>query len=254
MRARVLPVALVLLSGCQTTLRQARQLPPSIVLPGPLEGVEVTGPFRDDALVILEEGLREFGQPVRCEPGAGCQAHALVQAKISDTSVSPQLAGKNLLHAMSEVIVQATVEIDVLDPTGKRLSSRRYFGSVNGNVLQTPIEPLKARAVAAATRRFLGKFLPRQLDMELVVETGGLLEPGIERALSGDLGGAETEFNGLTQKDPDHAAAWYDLGVIRELSGDDERALEAYRRAAGLRGKSHYRQAVNHLERRMDGG
>lgn len=247
-------LAFLLASGCQTTLRQVRDLPPSITLPGPTVGVEVTGPFRDSALQTLEAGLAQFGQPVRCEPGGQCQAHALVKAKIVDTAVTPRLVGSNVLAAMTNVVVQATVDIDVIEPSGKQLSSRRYFGSVDSNVLNAPTEPLRAEAVAIATRRFLRKFLPRKLDLELAVETGGELEPGVERALAGDLAGADAEFGKLTQRSPNDAAAWYDLGVMRELSGEDERALEAYRQAASLSGKALYRQAVQHLERRMNGG
>ena len=54
-------------------------------------------------------------------------------------------------------------------------------------------------------------------------------------ALEFGLAGAEAEFTRLTQANPEDAAAWYDLGVIRELQGNEELALDAYRRAVGLR-------------------
>jgi hypothetical protein len=96
---------LVAATGCQTTLRQVRELPPSVVLVGPTVGIDVTGPFREAAVEQLEFGLA----------------------------------------------------------------------------------------------------------------------------------GAEAEFTRLSQANPEDAAAWYDLGFIRELQGNEELALDAYRRAVGLR-------------------
>ena len=243
---------LVLATGCQTTLRQVRDLPPSLVLAGPTVGVEVTGQFREAALEQLELGLARHAQPVRCESGAACQASTVVHAKIVDTSVTPRLAGPNLVRAMTDVIVQATVDIDAVNAAGQQLSSKRYFGSITGNVLSTPVESLKAQAVQIAARRFLRKLLPRTLDIELAVETGGDLEPGVERALAGDLAGAEAEFKRLTESRPDHADAWYDLGVIRELQGNEDLALDAYKRAVGLSDRASWRQAVHQLEQRMN--
>ena len=239
-------------TGCQTTLRQVRDLPPSLVLVGPTVAVEVTGQLRDAAVEQLELGLARHAQPMRCEPPAPCQASTVVHATIVDTSVTPRLAGPNLVRAMTDVIVQATVDIDAVSATGQQLSSKRYFGSITGNVLSTPVERLKAQAVQVAARRFLRQLLPRTLDIELAVETGGDLEPGVERALAGDLVGAEAEFTRLTQAKADHAAAWYDLGVIRELQGNEELALEAYRRAVGLSDRASWREAVHQLEQRMN--
>ncbi|MBL8919569.1 MAG: hypothetical protein JNJ54_11950 [Myxococcaceae bacterium] len=243
-------VALALGAGCQTTLRQTRDLPPQLVLQGPTIGLDVTGPFRDAALQQLEVGLAQHGAPVRCE--GACGGQTVVRARVVDTSVSPRVVAPDLMRAMTDVVVAATVDIDALDAAGQAFSSKRYFGSITGNVLRSPVEALKAEAVQIATRRFLRKLLPRRLDLELVVETGGDLEPGVERALSGDLAGAGAEFTRLTQARPDDAAAWYDLGVIRELEGDDDAALQAYQTAAGLKGRSLYRQAVRHLESRMN--
>jgi hypothetical protein len=243
---------LVAATGCQTTLRQVRELPPSLVLVGPTVGVDVTGPFREAAVEQLEFGLAQHAQPVRCDASSACPASTVVRAKILDTSVTPRLAGPNLMRAMTDVIVQATVDIDAVSAAGQPLSSKRYFGSITGNVLSTPVESLKAQAVQIAARRFLRKLLPRTLNIELAVETGGDLEPGVERALAGDLAGAEAEFTRLTQTNPEHAAAWYDLGVIRELQGSEELALDAYKRAVGLRDRATWRDAVHHLEQRMN--
>lgn len=252
MTRRALVSIFLLTTGCQTTLRQVRDLPPALVLAGPTVGVEVSGPFRDAAVEQLELGLAKHAQPVRCEPGTACQASTVVHAKIVDTSVTPRLGGPNLVRAMTDVIVQATVDIDAVNAAGQQLSSKRYFGSITGNVLSTPVDALKAQAVQIAARRFLRKLLPRTLDIELAVETGGDLEPGVERALAGDLAGAEAEFRRLTESKPDHAAAWYDLGVIRELQGNEELALDAYKRAVGLRDRATWRQAVHQLEQRMN--
>lgn len=250
-RPLLLIVTVSLGAGCQTTLRQVRDLPPALTLQGPTIGVEASGPFREAALQQLEVGLAQHGQPVRCD--APCPGQTVVRAKVIDTSVTPRVVSSNLVRAMTDVIVQATVDIDALDAAGQALSSRRYFGSITGNVLQSPVDALKAEAVQIATRRFLRKLLPRTLDIELAVETGGDLEPGVERALSGDLAGASAEFTRLTQANGEHAAAWYNLGVVSELSGDEDRALAAYRTAQGLRNKSLYREAVHHLESRMNG-
>jgi hypothetical protein len=56
----------------------------------------------------------------------------------------------------------------------------------------------------------------------------------------------------LAATNPDHAAAWYDPGVIRELHGNEELALEAHTRAVGLRARATSRDAVHHLEQRMN--
>ncbi|MER2561026.1 MAG: hypothetical protein ABTQ32_09920 [Myxococcaceae bacterium] len=245
-----LVAAVTLSTGCQTTLRQVRDLPPALTLPGPTFGLAVTGSHRDAALEQLEQGLRQHGQPVRCE--GACAGQTVVRAKVIDTSVSPRVIAPNLLRAMTDVIVQATVDIDALDAAGQTLSSKRYFGSITGNVLQTPTQVLEAQAVQIATRRFLRKLLPRSLNIELAVETGGALDPGVDRALSGDLAGADAEFTKLTQAEPKNAAAWYDLGVVAELQGDEDRALSAYKTAHELRNASLYRDAVRHLEARLN--
>lgn len=250
-RPLVLGLVAVLGLGCQTTLRQARELPPALVLTGPTIGLEATGPFREAALEQLEAGLARYGQTVRCDVGA-CQAATVVRARVLDTTVTPRLAGRNFLRAATDVVVKGTVAVEAFTGAGQPLGSGQYVGSVASNMLTAPVELTRARAVQAAVRRFLRTLLPRRLDIELAVETGGDLTPGVERALAGDLPGAEAAFTQLTTADPTHARAWYNLGVIRELSGDEERALDAYRTAYGLRGSSLYRAAVEQLERRLN--
>jgi hypothetical protein len=239
-------------TGCHTTLRHRRDLPPSLVLPGPVIGIDVDGPASGAVREELRRSLSRWGQVVDCF-GPACQASAVVRVRVVDTEVAPTLrfGRPDPLRTLTDVTVRALVDIDVGTTAGQQLLHQRNEGTLVGNVLRSPVEWLTASAATRALRPFLRLLQPRHLESEFTIETGGDLDLGVERALTGDLPGAESEFSRLTQQTPRAAAAWYNLGVVAEIQGYDDRALKAYQQAVALNRKSLYISALDDLERRL---
>ncbi len=198
-----------------------------------------------DAKGNLEEAfarrLPEVG--IALCPQAPCpDADATLRAFVIESTVAPH-AGKNG-ELRSRADLRVRVELQRRDGTlavSRVLSSWR-----SGDLLEAGrLMPQAADGIATELTRI---FQPRHYAIELPLEDGGPLGPGVKRLLANDPGGAEQVFRGVLQAEPNNAGAWYDLGVCAELAGDWTRAAEAYRSAVGLEKKGAYLDALGRAE------
>jgi tetratricopeptide (TPR) repeat protein len=58
-------------------------------------------------------------------------------------------------------------------------------------------------------------------------------DKGVAAAAAGDIGGAEEEFRGALDRDPNAYAALYNLGVLADRAGKEGDAINYYKRALG---------------------
>jgi hypothetical protein len=258
------PLALLVLtlgaaSCAATTLRARRDEPPRLTLPTALVSLAVQDcPEREALARLLPQAIDATGtySVVDCQPGSPCSAGATVQAIVSDHLVEPRglpsdLNLEALAQAATEVKVTARVTVTAFDLQGQKLFGRVYSGWKVGSALKTSDESLFLEALQYALSGLTADLGSRELRLELKLETGGDLDEGVDRALAGDLPGARASLAALTTARPDFAAAWYDLGVVHEVGGDDQQALACYRTAAHLSDAWLYRHAQEQLEARL---
>ncbi|MEW5742709.1 MAG: hypothetical protein AB1938_27575 [Myxococcota bacterium] len=258
--AAVLVLAGVSLGCAAPTLRALRDEPPFLTLPANGVALDVLDcPERAQLEQALVEGLPDTGryEVITCPQGAQCQAPAWLRAVVVERTISPRvdipnkLTAQAILDSATEVTVVTRVDITGFDGYGQQLFARTYTGTKHGNSLKTDKDTLILQSLRYAVGALVRELKPRQLRLELRLETGGVLDEGVERALGGDLAGAKASLEAVTAQQPTLASAWYDLGVVHEVSGDDVKAMDCYRRAVALHDKWLYLEAVKQLESRL---
>jgi tetratricopeptide (TPR) repeat protein len=100
-------------------------------------------------------------------------------------------------------------------------SLRQNFNAVMGD---------ESRLPACARREYTFLGLPASADPDRRQAWDRVLA----QAATGKLTDAATAFDQLTREDPDNAAAWYNLGLVRAWLGDNRAALEALDRYVAL--------------------
>jgi tetratricopeptide (TPR) repeat protein len=113
-------------------------------------------------------------------------------------------------------------------------------------------QQLLADAAQAAVRSFLWRITPRTVSEKLRLdETDPGTRAGITLAERGEWERALAEFERLSAAKPDSAPALYNQGVVLEVMGQPERAVERYEAANRLQPKGLYRNALEQLRRRV---
>lgn len=260
--SRLATVALaVSLLGCAaTTLRARREEPPLLTLPSTLVALDVQDCPEKDALAqVLPEAVKATGtySVADCQVGPECTAGVTLKAVVTDRVVTAagDIPNKLTLQAIADEAAQVKVTTKVTvtgwDALGNKLFGRVYTGWKVGNTLKKTQEQLTFESLQYALSGLTGDLGPKELRLELKLETGGDLDQGVGYALAGDLDSARTVLSQVTASRPDYAAAWYDLGVVNEVAGDDAQALECYRKATSLDDEWLYAQALKQLQGRM---
>lgn len=254
-------VVLALAGGCAApTLRAVREEPPFLTLPANAVALDVLDcPERAQLEQALVEGIPDTGryEVITCPDRAQCQAPGWLRAVVVERTISPRvdiphkLTAQAILDSATEVTVVTRVDVTGFDGFGQQLFARTYTGTRHGNSLKTDRDTLILQSLRYAVGALVRELKPRQLRLELRLEAGGALDEGVDRALGGDLAGARAALEALTTQQPAWAAAWYDLGVVSEVAGDDVKAMDCYRRAAALTDKWRYLEAVKQLEARL---
>lgn len=81
---------------------------------------------------------------------------------------------------------------------------------------------------------------------------GGEVDKGIEFARNGLWDKAQDIWQGVIEKDAQHHAAWYNLGLALEARGLYNDARDAYDRAVNLKPKSLYIKALKRIRDRIE--
>lgn len=254
-------VALALaLTGCAgSVLRTTRTDPPKVPFTWQTVAVDVTDdPLKDTVRRVVERALTEDGlQVVACAPNAQCAAQLWLRVALTKSTVSPWLRDipRNALElARAPTDVEAISELKVEGYVGNESKfSRSLWGRARGNLLDRPREHFVELSMSRAVNAFIRDLHPRTVTISSELETGGALDDGCEKALTGDLAGAEASFRAVLAKEPQNAAAWYDLGVVLEVKGGvEQEALNAYEEAAKLDASRLHVGARNQLRERIE--
>jgi tetratricopeptide (TPR) repeat protein len=252
-------LAVSLLGCAATTLRARRQEPPLLTLPSTLVALDVQDCPEKDALAqVLPEAVTATGTSsvADCQVGPECTAGVTLKAVVTERTLTAAggipdtLTLQAVAGEAAQVKVTTKVTVTGWDALGNKLFGREYTGWKVGNLLEKTEAQLTFEALQYALSGLTGDLRPKELRLELKLETGGDLDQGVGYALAGDLDSARTAFSQVTARRPDDAAAWYDLGVVNEVAGDDAQALECYRKAASLDDEWLYAQALEQLQGR----
>jgi len=155
-------------------------------------------------------------------------------------------------HVSTNGVVQATARlrarIKVRQNDGVESYDYSFWSNPSGNPASAP--QLVQQAADNIAARFQATLLPGKEHSTLPLEDGGPLKTGVNMLLADNWDGAIGYFSELTQKQPELAGAWYDLGVAHEAKGNWGEALAAYEQAASRDRKDMYRDAVVAARRR----
>lgn len=118
---------------------------------------------------------------------------------------------------------------------------------------EPPPTDLPQKATARAIDKFLDSITPRFVTEKIVFEDAEDLKPGIKLAQEEDFEGAKKAWQDLVAKNPNHAGASYNIGVIYEVQGEYEGARQWYRRAVELNPKRElYLESERALFKRLE--
>jgi tetratricopeptide (TPR) repeat protein len=155
----------------------------------------------------------------------------------------------------------ARLAMDVIRAAdGKVINRFELMGTAHGpdpfskeaETTPPPVD-MPQRATRNAVARFLDLITPRFVTEKIVFEEGEDLKPGIKLAQDEDFEGAKKAWQDLVAKNPNHAGAIYNIGVIYEVQGEYEGAKQWYRRAIELNPtRELYLESERALFKRLD--
>lgn len=257
-------VLVILSSGCAPALHLTRPTPPeanlgsvrtlpvvvttdvdrnveSAVVSGLFNG-EIPVPVSVDTVVKERFALKlqQLGYEV-C-PAAPC-GDGEMRIRLTESIVGTEFTGNGLRSR-----VRLTAKVVVTQRDGQAPYDYSFWSRRTGSPAEAPMLVRDAAENMAAS--FASTLLPGREKSTLPLEDGGSLSTGVNMLLSSQWDQAISYFSQLTQKEPDNAGAWYDLGVAWEAYGDWGQALAAYEQAAARERKRTYLDAVAAARRR----
>jgi hypothetical protein len=256
-RTTLLLVVVLAASGCQTVLRfshpaaaegsfgNVRTMSVSIsTAANHTENAVVNGLFRGEIPVPInveqlvkeriEGRLGALGYTV-C-PAAPCGDGAM------DITVTESEVGTELTSSGPGSHSRITIRVVVRQADGQAPYDFNFWDRRTSGPEQA--QAIVGRCADHIAERFEATLTPGRAWSELPLEEGGALDVGVNLLLSSQWRPAITHFTQLTQSQPEDDGAWYDLGVAWEAEGDWSQALLAYERAAALKRKRNYLDAV----------
>ena len=189
----------------------------------------------------LANRLQALGYAV-C-PAAPCGDGAMTVV-MEESSAGTQVGTNGVVQA----VVRLRARIKVKQNDGTEPYDYSFWANRSGGVAFGG--QLVDEAAENIASRFQTTLLPGREKSKLPLEDGGPLSPGVNMLLSNNWDGAIGYFTDLTQKQPQLAGAWYDLGVAWEAKGDWGQAFAAYEQAAARDRKQRYIDAVNAARQR----
>ena len=121
-----------------------------------------------------------------------------------------------------------------------------------GGVLPST-EKIKDRMATEVCGKFVERIVYTGKKQYRKYKKGNMkVNSGIEAASVGNLDGALAIWENELQKHPNNHAAAYNMGIILESKGDDEKAEKKYQYAVGLRGDDeNYARAHNEIKAKI---
>lgn len=257
---RSLPfILIVALTGCAPSLYVTRPTPPAASL-GPVRtvAVEASSDMRQsvgDAVMKgvfmgtisipiathtavankVKQSLAQLGYQT-CEP-APC-GDGTFRIQVVESAVDNQITSSG---PRARAFIKARMFMTL--PDGQVPFDYSYWDTQYGSSGRAA--QLVDMVAANLAGRFVGTLSPGSERVEFPLDDGGDLSVGVNMLLSSNWDGAIAYFSDLTQKQPELAGAWYDLGVAHEVKGNWPQALGAYEQAAARNRKQYYLQAVS---------
>jgi len=262
-RVIVLLGVMMAASGCQTVLRFSRPAPPegdfSAVRTVSLTVVRAAGQQAENAVmnglfrgeipvpINAEELVRERFEARLAKLGYGVCPTAPCGDGVLTVTLTESGVGTELTSSGPVSNARLRVRVVLRTNDGREPYDWSFWDTQSGNPAMAPA--LVRQTADNVTNRFERTLTPGRAWAELPLEDGGELDMGVNMLLSSQWRGAIDYFNQLVAKQPENDGAWYDLGVAWEAEGDWGQALIAYQRAAALKRKGNYLDAVATAQR-----
>ncbi len=110
-----------------------------------------------------------------------------------------------------------------------------FFGNMVQDVDLDPVDHFVGELVEQAVREFVGMIVPVEIDAAYeLVGRGKHGEAGIRSLRADDYAQALDHLQTAYRDDPEECETVFAMGVVSELMGRPEQALDAYRRAAAM--------------------
>jgi len=143
----------------------------------------------------------------------------------------------------------------LLGVTAFNASGRTYLAETefHGEPIQQDTEEQAIRAaMAMAVRKIVGSITPHYVQRYIRLDGDDEAQkPIVEVAKGGNLDQAGKEFSDYLQKNPQNAAALYNLAVIYDAQGRYPEALDLYTRAISVSTKDYYVQMKTECSQRQ---
>jgi hypothetical protein len=272
---RALTFAATLCAACAPHIHVKYDVPPAISLGDSVQQVYVVHTIGDPDVVTVLDPLAALVRTVVAPDVARHLEQELAQANLftvypecpppcppADARFEVALDSSHVHRGFmatnsargTDTTASATVKFRVVHRDGTSRFADSYTGTVNAGVpapdkVAASDEALVRAAAFDAVDDFVRDLLPSCGSVLFAMEDDGPLEAGVNLAMNGDLDGAWNAFRDLLLKEPNNAAALYDLGVVMTAKGELELARDAFAAAAALDAK--YADDAAGAERRL---
>jgi len=278
MKTTALPFAVLALlsSACGPRIIVRYDVPAAVHFGGAVQHVYIVPVIGDPDVVTVLDPLAELMRTTLVTDVAHHLEQRLAQDNVflavstncaepcagADARIEVELAGSNVNRGTvaaqgnsgTDTRASASVKVRVRNLDGSSRYEATYQGGYNAGVPKVNVEPpsdadLVRRAAFDAVNDFVRDLKPSVGSVSFDLEDEGALEPGCDLAIDGDLDGAWAYFRDLVAKEPNNAAALYDLAVVMTAKGELEMARDAFAAAARL--DPRFRDDAEAAERRV---
>lgn len=134
------------------------------------------------------------------------------------------------------------------------LKPRLLMGEDVQEIEFQPEEEVIERLLTQIVDEFVGQLLPHQVQVvaKMSKVKSKLAKTALKFFQSGDYETAMKLFPEAVEIKPDDHGAWYNLGLLYELTDNLEPALKAYERAGRIKDEDHYFDAVQRVRSRIE--
>jgi len=110
-----------------------------------------------------------------------------------------------------------------------------------------------AKLIGTIVKQFADRIMPREVvvGVRLANPKNKRAEEAGRMVLLGDYAHAIELYRDCLKEEPQDHAAWFNLGVAQEASGDLDAAAQSYRRAFSISDKKEYLEAYDRVKRRQ---
>jgi hypothetical protein len=171
-------------------------------------------------------------------------------------STEAETATRNILVQTDFKLVDAATgkNWDTYSPPAYRQTDRTkaspFFGSSQTEAEMTPRDEIIAAAVEQGARRFISRFIPLAVNMEIEVESSKseACKRGVAYLRGDDYEQALTNLQAALAENPDDDRAAFAAGVTCEAMGRFDEAMKYYQKAAIAKADPRYSEAQRRLK------